>query len=179
MYFGTSGISLSNTFKVTAAGALTATSATITGAITANTGSIGGFTIGTNLTTSSKAAYNDAGAGIFIGATGIGLGATFNVSAAGVLTATSANITGAITATSGTFSGTINAAAGAFTGYVTAGAMRFGVDVSGTDDGIWIDSNDYWYASGNFSMGNGNITWNGTTLAVTANLTANSGTIAG
>lgn len=35
MYFGTSGISLSNTFKVTAAGALTSTS-----------GAIGGFTIG-------------------------------------------------------------------------------------------------------------------------------------
>jgi hypothetical protein len=46
MYFGSSGISLSNTFKVTAAGALTATSATITGIITANTGYIGGTTNG-------------------------------------------------------------------------------------------------------------------------------------
>jgi hypothetical protein len=46
MYFGTSGLSLSNTFKVTAAGALTATSATITGIITANTGYIGGTTNG-------------------------------------------------------------------------------------------------------------------------------------
>lgn len=46
MYFGTSGISLSNTFSVTAAGALTATNATITGVINANTGYFGGATNG-------------------------------------------------------------------------------------------------------------------------------------
>lgn len=42
MYFGTSGISLSNTFKVTAAGVLTATGATISGAITATSGTFTG-----------------------------------------------------------------------------------------------------------------------------------------
>jgi hypothetical protein len=50
LYFGTSGLSLSNTFKVTAAGALTATGATITGTLTATSGYIGdstnGWTIG-------------------------------------------------------------------------------------------------------------------------------------
>ncbi len=45
MYFGTSGLSLSDTFKVTAAGALTATSATITGTITATSGAIGGWVV--------------------------------------------------------------------------------------------------------------------------------------
>jgi len=52
MYFGTSGISLSNTFKVTSAGVLSATGATISGTITATDGYIGndtnGWDIGAN-----------------------------------------------------------------------------------------------------------------------------------
>lgn len=44
-YFGDSGLSLSDAFKVTAAGALTCTGANITGDITASTGNIGGFHI--------------------------------------------------------------------------------------------------------------------------------------
>jgi hypothetical protein len=43
----------SGTFRVTAAGALTATSATITGTITSTSGSIGGFTIGSAALTGS------------------------------------------------------------------------------------------------------------------------------
>lgn len=39
MYFGTSGLSLSNTFKVTPAGVLTATGITVTGALTTGAGS--------------------------------------------------------------------------------------------------------------------------------------------
>lgn len=48
MYFGASGLSLSDTFKVTPAGVLTATDATITGIITALSGLIGGWTIDAN-----------------------------------------------------------------------------------------------------------------------------------
>jgi len=71
-------------FRVTEAGALVATSATITGAITANSGSIGGFTIGSGNMTSNKLAFQGtnerilvgdataplAGSGIFIGKDG-------------------------------------------------------------------------------------------------------------
>jgi parallel beta-helix repeat protein len=48
MYFGTSGLSLSNTFKVTSTGILTATDAILSGTITASAGSIGGWTIDAN-----------------------------------------------------------------------------------------------------------------------------------
>ena len=58
--------------------------------------------------------------------------------------------------------------------------MRFGVDAGGSGNhGIYIDSNDYWYGSGNFSLGNGGMTWNGSTLSVTGAITANSGTFNG
>ena len=83
-----------NKFYVQHSGHLKATSADITGTITANSGSIGGFTIGTNLTTGSKASYNDSNSGIFIGSSGIGLGANFNVSSAGAITAKSGTIGG-------------------------------------------------------------------------------------
>jgi hypothetical protein len=57
MYFGTSGISLSNTFKVTAAGALTATGVTVTGAINASSGTFSGNLLVTGtLQTSATAA---------------------------------------------------------------------------------------------------------------------------
>ena len=83
--------------------------------------------------------------------------APFRVDSNGDVTATSATITGAITATSGTFTGTINASGGTFTGYVTGGTSRFGVDVSGTEDGLWLDSNNYWYAGeAKFRMGTAN-----------------------
>lgn len=103
IFSGTTG---SPEFKVTPAGALTATSATITGSITATSGTIGSFTIGTYLYTGSKTAYNDANAGVHIGGDGIGIGNNvFTVSSAGALVATSATITGAITATSGAIGG--------------------------------------------------------------------------
>jgi len=95
MYFGSSGLSLSDVFKVTAAGALTATSATITGAITATSGTIGSFTIGTYLYTGTKTAYNDTNAGVHLGSDGIGIANNlFTVSSAGVITAVSGTIGG-------------------------------------------------------------------------------------
>jgi hypothetical protein len=74
-------------------------------------------------------------------------------------------ITGDITATSGTFSGTVNASGGNFSGFVTAGTMKIGANVSSTDDGIYIDANNYWFdGEGRFKMGNsGNyLSWDGT-----------------
>ncbi len=101
-------------FKVTTAGALTATSATITGKISATSGTIGAsnatnkITIGTNATNASiysgmSSLGNTSSNGFYIGTDGIALGAgKFKVTAAGALTATSATLTGAINATSGT-----------------------------------------------------------------------------
>ena len=83
------------------------------------------------------------------------------------LTFTGGNLTisGDITATSGTFSGTINASGGTFTGYVTGGTARFGANVSGTDDGLYLDANNYWFdGEGRFKMGNSSnyLSWDGT-----------------
>jgi hypothetical protein len=95
----TSGIHLGATafadapFRVSLAGALVATSATITGAITASSGSVGSFTIGTYLYTGTKTAYNDANAGVHLGSDGIGIANNlFTVSAAGAMVAKSATI---------------------------------------------------------------------------------------
>ena len=97
-------------FKVSAAGALTATSATITGAITAESGFIGtaasGFTLTSAYFTSnaSKTSYADTDSGVYVGTDGIGLGTgQFKVSSAGALTATSATISGDISANTGYF----------------------------------------------------------------------------
>jgi hypothetical protein len=62
LYMGTDGIALgaSSVFKVLASGALTATSATITGVITANTGYIGGSSNSWTIA-SSKLSANDGG----------------------------------------------------------------------------------------------------------------------
>ncbi|MDP2366313.1 MAG: hypothetical protein Q8M94_21375, partial [Ignavibacteria bacterium] len=109
----TSGIHLGATafadapFRVSLAGVLVATSATITGAITASSGSVGSFTIGTYLYTGTKTAYNDANAGVHLGSDGLGIGNNvFTVSSAGALVATSATITGVITANTGYLGGT-------------------------------------------------------------------------
>jgi hypothetical protein len=97
-------------FYVTEAGALVATSATITGAITANTGYIGG-TSGWVITAGSISSVNagntttmaSGGTDAYIaGTTGA---PQFKVTHAGALTATSATITGAITATTGAIGG--------------------------------------------------------------------------
>lgn len=87
-------------FRVSEAGALVATSATITGAITATSGAIGGFTLNADhLYTGAKTAYDDANAGVHLGTDGIGFGDNvFTVSDAGALVATSATISGAISA---------------------------------------------------------------------------------
>lgn len=52
-YFGDSGLSLSDAFKVTAAGALTCTGANITGVITATTGKLGNWTLTANAITAT------------------------------------------------------------------------------------------------------------------------------
>ena len=69
-----------------------------------------------------------------------------------------------------TRSGILNAQAANLTGTLTAGAgaMKFGDNVNGTLDGIYIDANDYWYSNGNASLGGGTISISGSTVTFTS-----------
>lgn len=83
-----------------------ASTAVFSGRLSAPSGTIGGFTITTTAIYKTKTTYNDANEGVYIGTTGLGLGAgTFYVTSAGKLYATDAEISGTITATSGTIGG--------------------------------------------------------------------------
>jgi hypothetical protein len=76
--------------------------------------------------------------------------------------------------------GTINATAGNFAGFVTAGTLRIGTDINGTNDGLYFTSNtDFIYDTGNFRLGNGNVTWDGTALNVNGVINATSGNFDG
>ena len=78
-------------------------------------------------------------------------------------------------------SGTINATGGNFTGYITAGTLRLGADVSSTNDGIWIDANNYWYDTGVFKVGgsSANVEWDGSDFTITGSLVAGVTTVTG
>lgn len=83
-----------------------ASSAVFSGKLSAPSGTIGGFTITTSAIYKTKTSYSDSNTGVYIGTTGIGLGAgTFYVTSAGKLYATDAEITGKVTANSGTIGG--------------------------------------------------------------------------
>jgi hypothetical protein len=128
-------------FRVTAGGALTATS-----------GTVGGWTLGSSSLTSTNIALtsgaaNTANVLVGTGATAGGLNsaaaggdiaiwsgsthanratAPFRVTAAGALVATNATITGAVTATSGSFTGAVTATSGSFTGSITSTSGTIG-----------------------------------------------------
>jgi hypothetical protein len=101
-------------FRVTPAGALVATNATITGTVTATAGTVGGWTLAATSLTSGSGANTvglDSGGtnpAFYAGSATPG-SAPFRVTTAGALTATGATISGAITATSGSFTGTVTA----------------------------------------------------------------------
>lgn len=48
--------------------------------------------------------------------------------------------------------GNITATGGSFTGNMTAGTMKIGADVNSTNDGIYIDANNFWYDTGRFRV---------------------------
>lgn len=137
VHVGSDGIGIGNNiFTVSSAGALVATSATITGAITATSGAIGGFTLATHLYTGTKTAYNDANAGVHVGTDGIGIGNNvFTVSSAGALVATSATITGAITASSGSITGPLTMSGASSS--IAIGTTPPSSATVGT--GLWLD----------------------------------------
>jgi len=180
----TSGIHLGATafadapFRVSLAGALTCTTATITGAITATSGSIGSFTIGTYLYTGSKTAYNDANAGVHLGSDGLGIGNNvFTVSSAGALVATSATITGVITANTGYLGGTSGWVISA--GYIkdVAGIVGLSAVVTGGDD-IRFWAGHATPASAPFRVTEAGVV-TATSATITGTVTATAGTIGG
>lgn len=116
IYLGTDGITLGKgVFKVTTAGALTATSVDITGKITATSGQIAGWYIGTDyIGTGASAAASKVGIGtgtgdsnyvFWAGNSNNQANAAFTVTANGTVKATKATIEGKVTATSGEIAG--------------------------------------------------------------------------
>jgi len=135
-------------FRVTVAGALTATDATITGAITATSGAIGGWAVGSSALTGGNATLHSSGY--------LSLGTGNDIARLdaadstyrlwiGNATASSAPFrvtkTGALIATNATITGTITATAGAFTGTVTVGSASPYVQIDGANK--WIQSSDF------------------------------------
>ena len=69
--------------------------------------------------------------------------------------------------------------------YITAGLtgsyMKFGTGVNGTQHGIWLDNNNYWYTSGNLRVGSNTsyISWDGQTASISGDIRASSGSFFG
>ena len=80
-----------------------------------------------------------------------------------------------------TVNGVINASSGNFAGAMTVnnGTMKIGTDAGGTGlHGIYIGAGNYWYSSGNLSVGNA-LTWNGTVLNVNGSINTNALSVTG
>jgi hypothetical protein len=70
------------------------------------------------------------------------------------------------------FRGNITATGGSFSGFMTAGTAKIGTDISGTEDGIQLDGNNYWYSGeAKFKVGDANnyLTWNDALKAIYIN----------
>ena len=167
-------------FRVSHAGALTATSATITGSITATSGTIGGWTINSTSITDaagvvglSSAVTGGDDIRFWAGDATPG-SAEFRVTEAGALTATSATITGAITATSGAIGGWV----------VTSDAIKDAAGVVGLSSAV-TGGDDIRFWAGDATPGSAEfrVTESGaltaTSATITGAITATSGAIGG
>lgn len=154
-------------FKVTEAGVLTASYASITGTITANAGTIGGFTVsssdGLYSGTAGTRVQMKPGSGIWAGATAIG-DAPFSVTSAGALKATSGTIAGwTLAATRLSWND---------------GAQGIGMATYDDTDGYAFWAGDYRPSYAEFRVSKtGALT--ATSATITGNITASSGTIGG
>lgn len=149
VYLGTDGIGLgAGTFYVTSAGALTATSATITGAITATSGSVQNMTVkgrlyfGNNSSYYIDANYNDSSYYIYLPG--------FRVD-----DASGAVFSGKLSAASGSFSGTITATGGKIGNLnISDGGLLYGsVSTDNVATGVKINTTGIWAKEGHFSQG--------------------------
>lgn len=131
----------------------------------------GSTTLAGKVYSGSSGVYNNVNTGFYLDGGG-NFSLKDKLSFDGATTST-LTVNGVIQATSGYFAGALSVGNG--------GTMKIGVDVNSTNDGIYIDANNYWYNTGNISIGSAtdNVTWNGTTLAVTGNITAKGGSFTG
>lgn len=155
-------------FRVTKAGALTATSATITGTITATAGAIGGFDIGTDYVRDAANSFGLASTvtvgddvRFWAGDTFANRAtAPFRVTEAGNITANNATIVGTISGRStATIAATINAAGNVITDLINA---RLDTSAKTMLSDFSFGAADYAGA-----LKSGTITWNTTTGALT------------
>ena len=154
IYLGTNGINLGGKFKVTTAGALTATDANITGTISTSAGNIGSFKIDTALYTNEKSTIDKNVDGVYIGSDGISLGSRvsstvtrskFKVTNAGKVYASDADISGKITSYDGVIGGwTI--------GQTTLTGNKVGLAKTTNDSDIAIWAGNATAGSGKFKV---------------------------
>lgn len=128
-------MAIGSKFAVAADGTIYATGVELSGKIGASSGSIAGFTIdGTAIYSGQHSAYNSNVQGVFISPDHISLGpnAKFDVTKAGILTATDVDLTGVIKANTGYIGGT--------NGWtIKAGAIYSGLDsINGNAAGTYI-----------------------------------------
>lgn len=91
-------------------------------------------------------------------------------------------IKGDITGSTGTFSGALSSASGTFGGLVDAGGIKVGLAAGGAGvNGLYINANNYWYATGVFKVGSSTkyLYFDGTDATFTGILSAASGTFSG
>ena len=175
MYFGTNGLSISDTFEVTSSGAATMTGATITGIINAEEGgTIAGFNIGNTSIYNGTNSLTSTVSGIYLGTDGIRQYSSKDANVTisnGILNANGANISGKIIATTGSFtngtfdnctinntctiSGELSGATGTFSGTVSASTIKGstiegGSLLIGDEDGYhsWISEDGILNANG-------------------------------
>ena len=163
IYLGTDGMALGGgKFKVTAAGALKATDADITGKITSSSGEIGGFTIGNSSLYNGMESLTDTQHnGVYVGTNGIALGkGAFKVTSAGAVTASNLELKGGSIKLGGTENNPVFHVTSA--GAVTASNLTLtGGSITIKDD----NNNVIFSASRSGVMVNGNGTFTGNVYA--------------
>ena len=198
LYFGTSGLSLGSAFQVTSGGVLTATGVDVTGEINATSGYIGnganGWTIGSTAIYNGKTAIgNNNQEGVYLGVTGIGLGARndygtssshnyhakFEVTSAGALYASNAIVKGTIAANAGTFGNGTNKITITTNGTSDANSAIYSgtkTTLNSTGTGFYIGTDGIAFGAYNSTTGNPFSITNAGAVTAT-NITINGGSL--
>jgi len=182
IYLGTSGLSLGSAFKVSNAGALNCTGASVSGTLTAGAGSkIGPWVVTDTSIYYKNSAWGNAN-GIYLGTSGLSLGSAFKVAADGTTTITKGSITigsnfsvttaGVLTASNGVFTGKVTATTGAIGPWnITSSSIWYGNSAFGNSAGIY-------FGTSGLSLGSKTkIAADGTITATALNLSGSASTI--